>query len=244
MKKKNLLLLKKMASVFLVCLFYVTAKGQVTCYDESESTATDFWFSHFYYAKCTDYLGTGSKLFGDNNDYIDFNGGSSVEFTKIRVATEGEYIARLSYGIGYADDEGAVFKLFVNDEFISSFTVYRLTSDPPATIDLPVYLYPDWDNSIKIQQQKDWPIVLGIQLINPASEVINHSLNNVRIIVNNHSLLISGLQEEKSNKIAIFSSEGRLISSEVVLNNTYRKELKAGLYFIKINDSAIKVIIN
>ncbi|MCX6307544.1 MAG: IPT/TIG domain-containing protein, partial [Bacteroidia bacterium] len=52
----------------------------VVCYDGGTSGANNFWLTHFYYAKCTDYVGSNTKEVA-GSDYLDYNGGSNINFT-------------------------------------------------------------------------------------------------------------------------------------------------------------------
>ncbi|MFV0468499.1 MAG: T9SS type A sorting domain-containing protein [Dysgonomonas sp.] len=173
---------------FFLLLFVLTfsfkANGQeATCYSQSETQTDDFWMSHLYYAQCTDYVGSGSKLVGDG-PYIDFNTGSAVDFTKIKVSKTGRYTVQLSYGIGYADGQGAQFKVYVNGEYDQTYTVYTLSQTPPATINIEADLVSGKENSIKLVQQKDWPTILGIKLLDVSEKELAYSFSSGNLVVN------------------------------------------------------------
>jgi len=133
------------------------------CYTSTQSSKSDFWLNHFYYATCTDYAGTGSKLTADGL-YVDFNGGSSVTFNNIYVSETSDYTVKLNYGIGYTDANGAQFKVYVNGNYTQTYTVYNLTQTAPAIIEFNVRLQADANNNIRIEQVKDWPTIYGIEL--------------------------------------------------------------------------------
>lgn len=177
---------------FIKLTFFLAFAGSAlslypqTCYSDSESKSADFWLSHLFYAQCTDYEGTGSKLF-EGGPYIDFGGGSSVEFNNVNVSQSGDYIVRLSYGIGYAGSAGAQMKVYTNGVYSQTCTVYSLTQNPPATIDLNVKLE-SGINSIKFEQSVDWPTILGIQLelVSPRNMVESVSSNNLKVNIYKH----------------------------------------------------------
>ncbi|MEA4851635.1 MAG: T9SS type A sorting domain-containing protein [Paludibacter sp.] len=246
---KTKLLIRLYAVFFIGSMSLLSANAQVvTCYDSSESSANDFWLTHFYYSKCTDYLNTGGKDISDPawSTYVDFNGGGYIDFTKIRVSEDGTYTVRLSYGIGWAEPVvGANFNVIVNDEFTGNYVVLPQVIDPanPPTIDLPVTLSTDWDNEIKIQQNKDWPTTLGIQLIKGIVNAIPSAKeNSFKISGMNKSIQITGLNNSNNN-IQIYSLVGKLISSEAINGASYTKSIKQGAYIVKINDATTKVIV-
>lgn len=236
--------MKKMLLFGLVFLFSgilsVPVKAEVTCYTAAEVKIPDFWLDHFYYAQCTDWEGTGSKLFAENPDYIDFNGGSTVEFP-VRVSQDGEYVVTLSYGIGYADATGATMTINVNGEFATQLTLYKLIADPPATIDFSVELYADYDNVIQLKQVKDWPIILGIQLSSNISGTISVDENSFTIVPSSGAISIENLSGE--NQIDIYTINGKIINSEKVTSNSFNYKLNEGLYIVKVNGEARKVVV-
>lgn len=240
--KKNVLL-KAILAVVAICSFSGIANAQTAvCYDKSESNAIDFWNNHFYYAVCTDYVGTGSKLFSENNSYIDFGGGSSIVFDNIYMSESKEYTMSVSYGIGYADAEGAKMKLYVNDEYLTTITLFKLDQDPPATIDIPVELYSDWNNVIKLEQQKDWPILLGIQLKGGNSTINNANQQpKYNVSVSNSILYVQGLNKA-DNKVDVYNVKGSLVESKIC-GESYTKTLAKGLYLLKINGETTKVLV-
>lgn len=236
--------MKKMLLFGLVILYSgimsIPAKAEVTCYTAAEAKSTDFWLDHFYYAQCTDWEGTNSKLFAENPEYIDFNGGSTVEFP-VRVSKDGEYIVTLSYGIGYADAEGATLTINVNAEFATQLTLYKLTADPPATIDFSVGLYADYDNVIQLKQVKDWPIIFGIQLSSNVSGNASVNEENFTIIPTTGAITIEKLRGE--NQIDIYSINGKIINSSKVNSSSFNYKLNEGLYIVKVNGTARKVVV-
>lgn len=234
--KKRLLLGLLLA---LSTLNFVT-QAEVTCYSSAEAKTVDFWLDHFYYAQCTDWEGSGSKLFSNNPDYIDFNGGSSVDFP-VLVSEDGEYLVTLSYGIGYADDTGATMTINVNGEFNTQLILHKLTADPPATIDFSVELYADYDNIIQLKQVKDWPIVLGIQLSSLFSATSSVIEDDFTIVSSKGSITIEKLTGV--NQIQIFSLNGKLINSSIVFSPSYNYMLSDGLYIVKVNGKARKVLV-
>lgn len=249
---KTKLLIRLYAVFFLSSMSLLSVNAQVvTCYDSSESIANDFWLTHFYYSKCTDYLNTGGKDISDPAwaAYVDFNGGGYIDFTKIRVSADGNYTVRLSYGIGWAEPViGANFNVTVNDEFTGNYTVLPIPDadknpTKPLLIDLPVTLSTDWDNEIKIQQNKDWPTTLGIQLIKgTTSAVPTLKENTFKISGLNKSIQITKLNKEQ-NKIDVFSVVGRLISSETVTGISFIKSVNQGIYIVKVNGAPVKVVV-
>lgn len=247
---KTKVLFKMSVAIFVCSLSFFSANAQVvTCYDESESIVNDFWLTHFYYSKCTDYLNTGGKDISDPawTAYVDFNGGGYIDFTKIRVSTDGDYTVRLSYGIGWAEPVvGANFNVIVNDEFTGNYVVLPQVVDPtnPPTIDLPVTLSADWDNEIKIQQNKDWPTTLGIQLI-------KGGVTAVKTTVNENSFKISGMNsmiqisklKDAENRVEIFSLVGKRVLAETFSGSTFTKDINPGVYIVKVNDTSVKVVV-
>jgi len=217
-----------------------TLQAEVQCYTSDEAKTVDFWLEHFYYAVCTDWEGTGSKLFGPNNDYVDFNGGSTVEFP-VWVSKDGEYTVTLSYGIGWADDAGATLTVNVNNEFATQLVLHKLTADPPATIDFNVELFADYDNVIQLKQTKDWPIISGIQLSADFSGTEMIQANEFRVISTNGAISIEDLTGK--NQIEIFSITGQRIDSSTTSSNSYNFTLEDGIYILKVNDSVRKVLV-
>jgi len=252
MKKMKTKLLFRLCAVFFIgSMSLISANAQVvTCYDSAESSANDFWLTHFYFSKCTDYLNTGGKDIADPwAAYVDFNGGGIIDFTKIRVSEDGVYTVRLSYGIGWAEPViGANFNVIVNDEFSGNYTVLPIPDadkDPtkPLLIDLPVTLSTDWDNEIKIQQNKDWPTTLGIQLIKgTVSAVPKLDENAFKVSGLNKSIQITKLTSEQ-NKIDIYTVVGKLISSETVSGTSFVKSVNQGIYIVKVNGTPVKVAV-
>ena len=220
----------------------------VTCHDATVSSANDFWLNNFYFSKCTDYISTGGKDISDPlwSSYVDFNGGASIDFTNIRVSQDGAYTARLTYGIGWAEAiVGANFNLIVNDEFIGNYTVFAIENPDPAvprTIDLPVTLSTDWDNVIKIEQVKDWPTTLGIQLMRVSTGISDVKQKTFTVSGINKSIQINKLTN-KSNFVEIYSIEGKLIDSKTIQQESFVKAMEKGLYIVKVNGIAAKVVV-
>jgi hypothetical protein len=225
----------------MFCLMSLTMQADVTCYSEAEASVNDFWVDHFYYAKCTDYWGTGSKSFEDS-EYVDFNGGSSVDFTNIRVPADAEYTIYLSYGIGWADAEGAVLTVNVNDEFVNQLILYTLISPPPAIYEFDVELYADYNNVIQFKQVKDWAILLGIQLVKKGGNSLSKENNGKHSV----SGTIGGIHINNLSKnalVQIYSLEGQLIDSTRASSSFFNKSLNPGIYIVKIDDSVTKVLV-
>jgi hypothetical protein len=219
-------------------------QAQITCYPEEEATANEFWTSHFFYASCTDYIGTGSKLFEDGSSgMVDFNGGSSVDFTKIHVTEDAEYTVTLKYAIGWCDEFGATVTVFVNDELYDQLTLFRGAGDWPWSVEFDVELYSDYDNVIKFQQVKDWPILLGIQLTKQGGNGLDK--------INKSSYTLSSTQQEikienlsDASQIQIYSVDGKLIRSAKVAASAYSVPVQtSGVYIVKINGEANKVVV-
>ncbi len=133
----------------------------VVCYDGGTSGANDFWLTHFYYAKCTDYVGSNTKEVA-GSDYLDFNGGSNINFTNISVTNAGNYMARLTYYSGFATN---ALNVSINGG-TNVLTSNMALSATPTTFDIPVTLIAG-TNTINLTQSGNWPRVLGIQLIGP-----------------------------------------------------------------------------
>jgi len=245
---KAKLLFKMSVAIFACSLSLFSANAQVvTCYDQTESSANDFWLTHFYYSKCTDYLNTGGKDISDPAwaAYVDFNGGGYIDFTKIRVSADGDYIVRLSYGIGWAEPVvGANFNVIVNDEFTGNYVVLPQIVDPtnPPTIDLPVTLSTDWDNEIKIQQNKDWPTTMGIQLLKTTTAVKKVKENLFKVSGMNGMIQISKL-EGAENNVEVFSMVGKRLLAETFSGSTFTKSINSGVYLVKVNGTPVKVVV-
>jgi len=246
---KTKLLFRLYVAIFVCGFSFMSANAQVvTCHDATLSSANDFWLNNFYFSKCTDYISTGGKDISDPlwSSYVDFNGGGSVDFTKIRVSQDGAYTARLTYGIGWAEAVvGANFNLIVNDEFVGNYSVFAIDNPDPAvlrTIDLPVTLSTDWDNVIKIQQAKDWPTTLGIQLLKKVTSISDVKQKTFTISGMNNSIQIDKLTN-KSNVIEIYTIEGKLIDSKTIQQESFVKAMDKGLYIVKVNGIAAKVVV-
>ena len=246
---KTKLLFRLYVAIFVCGFSIMSANAQVvTCYDSSVSSVPDFWLSNFYFSKCTDYLNTGGKDISDPlwSSYVDYNGGGSINFTNIHVSKDGAYTVRLTYGIGWAEPVvGANFNLIVNDELVGNYTVFAIDKPDPTvlrTIDLPVTLSTDWDNVIKIQQAKDWPTTLGIQLLNGITAVAEVKQNTFTVTGMNKSIQINKLTN-KSNFIEIYSIEGKLIDSKNIQQESFVKAMDKGLYIVKVNGIAAKVVV-
>ena len=179
-------------------------------------------------------------MFGPNNDYVDFNGGSAVEFP-VWVSKDAKYTVTLSYGIGWADDAGAILTVNVNNEFATQLVLHTLTADPPATIDFDVELFADYDNVIQLKQTKDWPIISGIQLSGDFSGTKMIQANEFRVISTNGAISIEGLTGK--NQIEIFSITGQRIDSSTTSSTSYNFTLEDGIYILKVNDSVRKVLV-
>lgn len=235
--KRNVLLI---LACFCGALF-TSIKAENICYDASESSAPDFWFTHMYYGTCTDYVASGSKLAGTTGR-LDFNGGSSVIFSGIQVSEDGTYTLRLTYGIGWADATGAVLKLYVNDEFVSNCTFYPIAPAATATMDISVDLAANYDNVIKLTQQKDWPTVLGIQLFSGVTAVSTPEKEKAySISVSNASISVRA-SNKGNNRIEVYSTNGQLIDSRA-FNNSYTKAFSKGLYLVKVNGESNKILV-
>ena len=245
---KTKLLLRLLVAIFVCSFSIMSANAQVVaCTDPKVASALDFWFSNFYFSKCTDYLNTGGKDIAGSS-LVDFNGGGTIVFNNIYVSADADYTARLSYGIGWADPvTGADFNLIVNDALIGTYTVYS-TNNSNTTIDLPLImgtLAPDWNNVIKIQQARNWPTTLGIRLIKGVTTLnpqIKHKDYTIESGINN-SINIVGLQSDLINRIEIFSIVGKLVSCEIVKQSTYTRLLNKGIYLVKVNGETSKVVI-
>ena len=227
----------------LAVLFSFNATAQVVCYEEAESAVPDFWVDHFYYAKCTDYVSSGSKVFAGNDDYLDFNGGSTIDFTNIFVPKDGVYTVMLSYGIGYADETGAVVTVNVNGELADQLVLYRLTGAPPAICEFEVELWGDHNNVIQLKQTKDWAITLGIQLVSQGENAIRKvNENSYKISSENGTLRVSNL-EGNDNQIRIHSIDSKLLQAVTVKTSSFETSLDSGFYIVSINGKASKVFV-
>lgn len=236
--------MKKNVLLSLVSILIFVGNMNAQCYTTEESSAVDFWLDHFYGATCTDYAGAGgSKLFSEDNTYVDFNGGSSVIFDNIYVSKDGVYTAKLNYGIGWADAEGAKLNLYVNDEFVSVVTLFTLPEgqERPAQIDIPLELFGDWNNVVKFTQVKDWCIFQGIQLSSGTSSIEQDSTDKYTVNAQNGILSIKNF-EKGSNRIDVFTLRGETVDTKTV-NEEYSKSLTPGLYLVKVNGDSFKVLV-
>ncbi|MDR1682074.1 MAG: DUF6383 domain-containing protein [Candidatus Symbiothrix sp.] len=220
----------------------VAAQAQNTCYTDAEASAPDFWTTHFYFATCTDYVGTNSKLFEDGSTgYVDFNGGSSVDFTNIYVPSDAEYTVMLRYGIGWADESGATLTLNVNGDFVDQLVLFPGEGEKPWAMEFDVELYGDYNNTIQLVEVKDWPIILGIQLTpKVGSEIKKIDTPSYQLVSSNGKLTVSNL--ENNSRIRIYSIDGKLIQS-VVAANSFQTSLVPGVYVVKVNGEARKAIV-
>jgi len=234
--KKNVLILFALACSAL----FTNVKAENTCYDVSETSVADFWFTHMYFGTCTDYVGSNSKLAGTTGR-IDFNGGSSLNFTGIQVSKDGSYTMRLTYGIGWADAAGAILKIFVNDEFISNCTLYPIAPAETATMNISVDLVAGYDNLITLTQQKDWPTVLGLELLSETAVSKPAKDNNLSVTVADQSLNIRVLGE-KTSQVEIYSSIGKLIEKNY-FNGSFSKKLNKGVYLVTVNGESSKILV-
>lgn len=237
--------MKKTLLFGLMTLFFlltaIPAKADVTCYSPEEASTVDFWLEHLYYAKCTDWEGTGSKLFGENPDYIDFNGGSTIDFP-LKVSKDGVYTVTLSYGIGWAHEtDGATMLINVNGNFSGQLTVHRLTADPPATIDFEVELFANYDNVIQLKQSVHWPIILGIQLSAKTTGTISAEEDTFRVFSSKGAIEIDRMTGK--NQIDIYAVNGKKLHSTVLTSSSFNYGLPEGLYIVKVNGKAKKVIV-
>lgn len=239
--------------VMLGMCYSISASAQVvTCYDESQATVNDFWFSNIYYAKCTPYTATGGKDIADAAwaAYVDFNGDGYIDFTKIRVSVDGEYKLQILHGVGWANTDGtSAFTVFVNDESVGDINFQPSpgqTPENPQIKELTVTLATDYDNQIKVKQLRDWPTIMGIKLIRKGTVGIspnNHSNSDYIITYTESTLRISGLSR-KSNKIQIYNLDGKLIASEKNDSDVYTRILDTkGVFIIKINDTFITKLV-
>jgi hypothetical protein len=237
MKKTTLL------SGLLAVLFSFNATAEIICYGEEESQTPDFWVNHFYYAKCTDYVGSGSKSFEDT-DYVDFNGESSVDFTNVFVPEDGTYTVQLSYGVGYADADGAVVTINVNNELADQLIVYTLTGAPPAIYEFDVELWGDYNNVIQLKQVKDWMTTLGIQLVPKGGVNAIPEINEIpyKISSGKGTLSINNLKGS-GNQIRINSLDGKLLRTVTTKSSSFNMSLASGIYIIHVNGKASKVLI-
>ena len=209
----------------------------VTCYDVMTSGVNDFWLSHFYYAKCTDYVGSNTKEVA-GSDYLDFNGGSNINFTNISVTDAGSYVATINYYSGFSTN---TLNVSVNSGIDISTDNFPLSATP-TTFDKPVTLVAG-SNSIKLTQATNWPRVLGIQLSKSVSTSLYPTKKSNYIISGlSNSIKISGLNT-KINTIEIFSIEGRLIDSETIQQGTFTKAINQGIYLVKVNGETYKVVV-
>jgi hypothetical protein len=245
---KTNLLFRFYVAIFMSGFFIMSTNAQiVTCSDPTVSKTPDFWFNNFYFSKCTDYLNTGGKDI-TGSSFVDFNGGGTIVFNNIYVSADADYTARLSYGIGWADPvTGADFNLIVNDALIGTFTVFG-PNNAGTIIDLPLplgTLAPDWNNVIKIQQARNWPVTLGIQLVKGTATAVpevKHKAYSIESGINK-SINISGLNSNIINRIEIYSIEGKQISCEFAKQSTYTKAINEGIYLLKVNGETSKVVV-
>ncbi|MEI8274297.1 MAG: hypothetical protein WCG08_16920, partial [Paludibacter sp.] len=209
----------------------------VTCYDVMTSGVNDFWLSHFYYAKCTDYVGSNTKEVS-GSDYLDFNGGSNIDFTNISVTDAGSYVATINYHSGFPTN---TLNVSVNTG-INVLTSNLPLSATPTTFDIPVTLLAG-SNSIKLTQATNWPRVLGIQLSRSFSTSFSAEKQYKYTVTGfNKSIKICGLNT-KINHIEIFSIEGRLIDSEMTQQATCVRAINQGIYLVKVNGKPSKVVV-
>lgn len=245
--KKGILLIMLMSLFSIKALF---AQDVVSCYTDDEKKQTDFWLDHYYYAVCTDYEGTGSKLFAVNPDYVDFNGGSTVDFTDIYVSginpgdDEVDFVMGLWYGVGSdgpEGDKGAVFSVYVNEEIYDQPTVFELSSDPPAYMEIPVTLYTDYGNVIQLKQVKHWPIIYRIRLSQDPVNIADNSITHYNVSSSKGIIFIDGLAG--NNKIEIYSPSGTLVNVANATGAGYSCYAGSGLYIVRIDGQAYKVVV-
>ena len=227
----------------LAVLVSFNMTAQIVCYGEEEASAPDFWLSHFYFAKCTNYIGTGSKIFSGDADYVDFNGGSRVDYTNVFVSKDGMYTVQLSYGVGYAEPEaGGIMDVIVNDELAEQLIFYS-NPNRPLYLEFDVELYADYANIIQFKQRKDWMIMLGIQLAFAGESGISKvNTNPYRIASKDGILSITDLKGS-DNQIRIHSIEGKLFQDVQVKSSSFNASLAPGLYIVNVNGKASKVLV-
>lgn len=215
--------------------------AQATCYTESEKKQVDFWLNHQYYAICTDYLGSGSKLFGGNPEMIDFNGGSTIDFTDVFVSKEGTYTLTLWYGVGWGGDMAGRLNLFVNGDIFDQLVFGNM--EGIATADFEIELYEGYNNTIQFKQTAEWPTLSRIQLTSaPSSTGLTSSKEyNYSISSTNKSIAIDKL--EGVNTINTYTMNGNLVKSVTTTDPSINIPADNGLYIVKINGNAHKVAI-
>lgn len=229
----------------LMGLFAFGAMGQdIQCYTDDEKQTPDWFLDHPYYATCTDYVGTGSKPFGDDPEYVDFNGGSTVDFTDIYVSQDGYYALTVWYGVGYADETGATLELNVNDAPWDIMTCFTVTN-PPVTQEFEIELYGGgFSNTIQFKQVKDWPILSRIQLalVEAFSGTPSIETESCKIVSSQNMIAISELVP--NSEISIYTTAGVLVEQAIATSLYNSTVLNEGLYIVKINGEAHKVLVN
>ena len=242
MRKKLLL----SAISLLLCLFSLTninAQDDYICYDEEESTEVDFWLDHVYYGICTDWEGTNSKLFEGVGPYIDFNGGSSVDFTGIYVPEDAIYTVQLLYGIGYADENGAVTTVNVNNELAAQLTLFRQSGSSPYLEEFEVELYSNYNNVIQFKQVKDWPLILSIQLVKTTTGISDVKTEDSYTVSGFDGVISIDKLDTGNNSVRIYTLDGKSIFNKVVSVSSLNIPVAPGLYIANINGSATKVLV-
>ncbi len=215
---------------------------EYVCYETTEAQSNDFWVEHMYYAKCTDYVGTGSKSF-ETSDYVDFNGGSTIDFTNIHVSKDGIYTVQLYYGIGWADNDGAGVKVNVNGELAKELVLYKLAGNPPAIEEFDVELYADYDNVIQLKQVKDWAITLGIKLVPQGATSLDKVSDNPYFVTAGNDLIkVQGLNGA-NNQIQVYGMDGKLVYSNLTEVSSLDIPATKGAYIVKVNGYATKVLV-
>jgi len=242
--KKNVLFFALIALIAVFSSNSLNAQVSVTCYEAPESEAPDFWLDHFYYGMCTDWEANNMKLVGEG-PYMDFNGGASLVFNNVFVSETDTYTFFLTYGVGWADEiEGATMKLYVNDEFVQDVTVYRPgegEENQGRILPLTIELYGDeWANEIKFTQSVHWPTILGGQLSKDPSGIKNNNKVSYSIATGDSSISISNLSG--TNSVQVYDLAGRLIDSKTV-SGSYSASLQKGIYVVKVNNQATKVLV-
>ncbi|MEI8273223.1 MAG: CBM35 domain-containing protein, partial [Paludibacter sp.] len=193
----------------------------VICYDGGTSGANDFWLTHFYYAKCTDYVGSNTKEVA-GSDYLDFNGGSNINFTNISVTNAGNYIARLTYTSGFATNA-----LYVSVNLGANVSTSNIPqANTSSTFDIPVTLIAG-ANTLKLTQSTNWPRVLGIQLVPSQINLSGGNLSTIGISdvqLANTDLTVSSsefvINATKTVKSLIVAPEAKLTISSGTLTAT------------------------
>ena len=216
---------------------------EVPCYTDEEKQTPDWFLDHPYYATCTDYIGTGSKPFGDNPEYVDFNSGSTVDFTDIYVSQDGYYELTVWYGTGFADETGATMEVNVNDAPWDILTMFQVTN-PPVTQSIEIELYGGgFSNTIQFKQVKDWPILSRIQLelVEGFSSTPSIETDTYSIVATKNIIAIDGLLQD--SQVKIYSTTGALVDNAIATSNYLSNELPAGLYIVNVNGKSHKVLI-